>query len=362
MGNSAGLRIRYSIHIAPNALQSASLYRSQTEQGTIMGVKMQRIGVVTSGGDAPGMNACIRAVYRAGKFFGAEVYGIRRGYAGLIDGDMFQMERRDIANIIHLGGTVLGTSRSEEFKTPEGRQKAADQLIERGIDGLILIGGDGSFRGGNLLSIETEIPIIAIPGTIDNDIAGTDFSIGFDTAVNIALESIDRIRDTAISHGRLFFVEVMGHTSSFIAMEAGIAGGAAHLVLHDGHEEIEELCERLEAMFARGKHHAIVVVAEGDQPGCSFGISKVVSTRINIDSRVCVLGHTQRGGTPTSRDRVLASKLGVSAVSALMEGRSGVMAGELMREIVFQPIGEVVGKHREPDPRMTSLSRILTGY
>ena len=322
---------------------------------------MQRIGVITSGGDAPGMNACIRAVYRAGRYFGLEVFGVRRGYTGLIDGDIFQMERRDISNIIHLGGTVLGTARSDEFRTPEGRQKAADQLLDRGIDGLILIGGDGSFQGGNLFTIETGIPIVAIPGTIDNDIPGTDFSIGFDTAVNIALEAIDRIRDTAISHGRLFFVEVMGHTSSFIAVEAGIAGGAAHLVLHDGHSDVEDLCDQLRMMFTRGKHHAIVVVAEGDHPGCSFGISREVSECIKIESRVCVLGHTQRGGSPTSRDRVLAAKLGVSAVTALIEGQSGVMIGEVMREIVFIPIHEVVSAHREPDTRMTTLAKILAG-
>jgi 6-phosphofructokinase 1 len=327
-----------------------------------MGVKMQRIAVVTSGGDAPGMNACIRAVYRAGIYFGLEVYGIRRGYSGMINGEIFKIERHDVGNIIHLGGTILGTSRSEEFRTPEGREKATDQLIEKGIDGLILIGGDGSFKGGNLLSIESGIPVIAIPGTIDNDIPGTDFSIGFDTAVNIALESIDRIRDTAISHGRLFFVEVMGHTSSFIALEAGIAGGAAYLILHDGHQEIEELCTQLEYLFTRGKHHAIVVVAEGDHPGCSFGIAKIVSKRIQMESRVCVLGHTQRGGSPTSRDRVLAAKLGVSAVRALLEGKEGVMAGEVMREIVFQPIADIVGKQQESDPRITSLSKILTGF
>ncbi|HWQ63838.1 MAG TPA: 6-phosphofructokinase [Methanospirillum sp.] len=327
-----------------------------------MGVKMQRIAVVTSGGDAPGMNACIRAVYRAGVYAGVEIYGIRRGYTGMIDGDIYKIQRHDVGNIIHQGGTILGTSRSDEFRTPEGRQKAADQLFEKGIDGLILIGGDGSFKGGNYLSEETGIPIIAIPGTIDNDIAGTDFSIGFDTAVNIALESIDRIRDTAISHGRLFFVEVMGHTSSFIALEAGIAGGAAYLVLHDGHQEVEELCLHLESLFTKGKHHAIVVVAEGDHPGCSFGISKQVSARIKMESRVCVLGHTQRGGSPTSRDRVLAAKLGVSAVNALLNGQGGVMVGEIKREVVFQPFSDVIGKQQTTDPRMAVLSRILTGF
>lgn len=288
-----------------------------------MGEHIQRIGVLTSGGDAPGMNACIRAVYRAGVSCGLEVFGIRNGFAGLIDGDMVLLERLSVANIIHLGGTVLGTSRSEAFKTPEGRRQAAENLKKNGIDGLIIAGGDGSFRGGYFLSQESEIPIVTVPCTIDNDIYGTDFSIGFDTAVNIALESIDRVRDTAISHGRLFFVEVMGHSSDFIALESGIAGGAEHLILHDKNEDIDLLADRLDIMFKQGKRHAIVVVAEGKQPGCSFDISKIVSERIGVDSRVCVLGHTQRGGSPTARDRVLAAKLGVSAVQALVEGMSG---------------------------------------
>ncbi|HWQ68195.1 MAG TPA: 6-phosphofructokinase [Methanospirillum sp.] len=326
-----------------------------------MGEKIQRIGVLTSGGDAPGMNACIRAVYRGGTFHGMEVYGIKNGYTGLIAGEMNLLNRLDIANIIHVGGTVLGTSRSEEFMTLEGRRIAVDQLRKRGIQGLIIIGGDGSFRGANHLFQESGIPVIGIPGTIDNDIPGTDFSIGFDTAVNIALESIDRVRDTAISHGRLFFVEVMGHSSGFIALESGVAGGAEHLVLHSDQEDLDNLCERLKGMFARGKRHAIVVVAEGDHPGCSFALSKTVSERIGMDSRVCVLGHTQRGGSPTARDRVLAAKLGVSAVIGLMQGKTGVMAGEVMREIVFTPIGEVIGGRSDPDPRMTHLSRILSG-
>jgi 6-phosphofructokinase 1 len=307
------------------------------------------------------MNACIRAVYRAATAFGVEVYGIRNGFSGLIAGDFIHFQRKDIANIIHQGGTVLGTSRSEDFKTAQGRKIGADHLSRDGIEGLIIIGGDGSFRGGNFFAQESGIPVIGVPGTIDNDIPGTDFSIGFDTAVNIALESIDRIRDTAISHGRLFFVEVMGNTSSFIALESGIAGGAEYLFLSESAAEIDKLCDRLKGMFERGKRHAIVVVAEGNHPGCSFGIAQKVSDRIHLESRVCVLGHTQRGGSPTARDRVLAAKLGVSAVTGLLEGKSGVMVGELMREIVFKPISEVVSGRSVPDPRLTILSRILAG-
>lgn len=325
-----------------------------------MGEQIHRIGILTSGGDAPGMNACIRAVYRAGVTNGCEVFGIRDGFSGLINGDLIQLDRLSVANIIHLGGTILGTSRSEPFKTHEGRQKAIEQLRTNRIGGLIIVGGDGSFRGGNALSKESDIPIIAIPGTIDNDIYGTDFSIGFDTAVNIALESIDRIRDTAISHGRLFFVEVMGHSSDFIALESGIAGGAEHLVLHDKKADILQLSERLQTMFEKGKRHAIVVVAEGNEPGSSFAISRLVSERIGIEAKVCVLGHTQRGGSPTARDRVLAAKLGVSAVQALLEGKSGMMVGEIRNEIGFMPIEEVIAKHREPDSRMIWLSALLT--
>jgi 6-phosphofructokinase 1 len=327
-----------------------------------MGEQIQRIGVLTSGGDAAGMNACIRAVYRAATSAGVQVYGIRNGFTGLINGDMVLLERKDVANIIHLGGTVLGTSRSEEFKTEQGREIAAHNLRKNDIGGLIIIGGDGSFKGGHYLSEESGIPIVGIPGTIDNDIIGTDFSIGFDTAVNIALASIDRVRDTAISHGRLFFVEVMGHSSDFIALESGIAGGAEHLILHDSHNEIDYLCEKLQTMFAQGKRHAIVVVAEGSHPGCSFGLARKVTERILVESRVCVLGHTQRGGSPTARDRVLAAKLGVCAVLALMDGNNGIMVGEIKHDIVYRPISEVASGHRVPDSRMTRLSEILSGY
>lgn len=322
---------------------------------------MGRIGVLTSGGDAPGMNACVRAVFRAASAKGIGVVGIRDGFSGLISGDLHPLERRDVANIIHLGGTVLGTSRSEEFRTVEGRQIAAERLRDAEISALIIIGGDGSFRGGDHLSRESGIAVMAVPATIDNDIAGTDFCIGFDTAVNIALQSIDRIRDTAISHGRLFFVEVMGHSSGFIALESGIAGGAEYLVTDENRSDVDLLCRRLEEMFSRGKRHAIVVVAEGDEPGSSFSLAKQVSERLVLESRVCVLGHTQRGGSPTARDRVLAAKLGYSAVSGLLEGRSGVMTGELMREIVYLPIQEIATGRSRPDPRMTSLSRILSG-
>lgn len=322
---------------------------------------VRKIGVLTSGGDSPGMNACIRAIFRAGQYLGKEIFGVRKGYKGLINGDIFRMQRNDVANIIHLGGTVLGTSRSPEFKTFDGRKKAADNLRAAGIDSLIVIGGDGTFMGGSIFAEETGFQVVGVPGTIDNNVPGTDFSIGFDTAINVALDSIDRIRDTAISHGRLFFVEVMGHTSGFIAIESGIAGGADYLIGHEDHSEIEALCTRLTQAFNAGRQYAIVVVAEGNSPGCSFAIAKRVTSRINIESRVCILGHTQRGGSPTARDRVLAGKLGVSAVLALCGGMSGVMVGEGDRDIVYVPLSDVMKGKKELDPRLTTLAHILSG-
>lgn len=319
-----------------------------------------RIGILTSGGDAPGMNAAIRAVYRAAHELGIEVVGIRRGFSGLIEGDFFLMDRSHVANIIHLGGTVLGTSRSEEFKTSEGRKKSAENLKNADIDALLVIGGEGSFRGADLFNDETGIPTIGIPGSIDNDIPGTDFSIGFDTAINTALEAIDKIRDTAISHGRLFFVEVMGRSSDLVAIESGIAGGAEYLVLPGDHDAIMDLCARLTDAFSAGKRYAIVVVAEGEKPGCSFEISQKVSEQIDIESRVVVLGHIQRGGSPTARDRVLAAKLGVSAVYAYTKGHAGVMVGELRRSVVLTPFDKVITGRQKPEPNIIRLAQILT--
>ncbi|KAF5086045.1 6-phosphofructokinase [Methanospirillum sp. J.3.6.1-F.2.7.3] len=319
-----------------------------------------RIGILTSGGDAPGMNAAIRAVFRAASECNIEIVGIRRGFAGLIDGNLFLMDRSHVANIIHQGGTILGTSRSETFKTPEGRRIAADVLQNAEVDALFVIGGDGSFRGADLFNDETGIPTIGIPGSIDNDIPGTDFSIGFDTAINTALESIDKIRDTASSHGRLFFVEVMGKSSDLIAIESGIAGGAEYLILPDNKHAMDDLCSRLTQAFDAGKRYAIVVVAEGACPGCSFQIAKEVSSRISMESRVCVLGHTQRGGSPTARDRVLAAKLGVSAVNAYMKGYAGVMVGEVRRSVILTPFDKVITGRQKPEPNIIRLSHILT--
>ncbi|MFC1920861.1 6-phosphofructokinase [Chloroflexota bacterium] len=320
---------------------------------------MRKIGILTSGGDAPGMNACVRAAVRAALANDLEITGIMRGYEGLIHGNIMTLDRRTVANIIHQGGTILGTARSEEFRSKEGRLKAIQKLKEAEIEGLILIGGDGTFRGGTLLAEEAGISVVGIPGTIDNDCYGTDFTIGFDTAVNTALEAIDRIRDTAASHDRLFFIEVMGRHTGFIALESGIAGGVEEFVIPEVPMSIEELCSRLQKNFLAGKKSAIVVVAEGDQPGDSFRIAEEVRKRANCESRVVVLGHLQRGGSPTARDRVLASKLGIAAVLALLDDKEGYMVGEVNREISYTPLKDTWEMKKPLHPGLTNLLNYL---
>jgi 6-phosphofructokinase 1 len=323
-------------------------------------VAVKKIGILTSGGDAPGMNACIRAAVRAALANNLEIFGIMWGYAGMIRGEMIPLDRRAVANIIHQGGTILGTARSEEFRTEEGRAKAIKMLQDKGIEGLILIGGDGTFRGGTLLSQECGVAVVGIPGTIDNDCYGTDYTIGFDTAINTALEAIDRIRDTATAHDRLFFVEVMGRNTGFIALESGIAGGAEEFLIPEVPISVEELCQRLEKNFKRGKRSSIVVIAEKDQPGVSFQIAQEVKNKTGFDSRVCILGHIQRGGAPTARDRVLASRLGTGAVQALVDGKGGYMVGEINRKITYTPLKDTWGKKKALHPELTDLLKILS--
>lgn len=320
---------------------------------------MKRIGILTSGGDAPGMNACIRAAVRTAMANNVEILGIRRGYAGLIEGDMLALDRESIANIIHRGGTMLGTSRCPEFTTIEGRAKAIKVLEEAGIDGLVLLGGDGTFHGGMLLANECNVNISGVPTTIDNDVYGTDYTVGFDTAVNTALEAIDRIRDTAVSHAWLFFVEVMGHHTGFIALESGIAGGAEETIIPED-DSTDELWTRLRESFEQGKKSAIVVVAEGDQPGHTFAIAEEVKDKLKIEFRVCILGHVQRGGSPTARDRVLASNLGAAAVSALLTGKSGYMVGEVKNEIAYTALADTWGKKKALSPRLEELASLLS--
>jgi len=321
---------------------------------------MKRIGILTSGGDAPGMNAGIRAAVRTALANDLEIFGIRSGYAGLIRGDIFPLGRREVANIIHQGGTILGTARSSEFMAREGRAIAIKALEQAGIEGLILIGGDGTFRGGTELAQECGISIVGVPATIDNDVYGTDHTIGFDTAINTALESIDRIRDTAAALDRLFFVEVMGRHTGFIALESGIAGGAEEVLIPEAPLSIDELCLHLKENFKGGKKSAIVVVAEAGQPGQSFRIAQEVKEKTGFDSRVCILGHIQRGGSPTARDRVLASKLGAAAVTALLNGKGGHMVGDTNGEITYTPLKDTWEKRKQLNANLVELAKLLS--
>jgi len=320
---------------------------------------MKRIGVLTSGGDAPGMNACIRAIVRCGASRGLEVVGMRQGYRGILAENFVKLGRRSVANIIHRGGTVLETARCEEMKTEEGIRKANEILQRKGIEGLITIGGDGTFRGAVALAESGDVKVIGIPGTIDNDVYGTDYAIGFDTAINTALDAIDKIRDTAGSLQRPFFIEVMGRCRGFIALEVGIAGGAEDILIPEVETKIEQLCLDIRRSFKKGKKSFIVIVAEGDEAGGVFSIAQQVWERLRLEYRICVLGHVQRGGSPTARDRVLASKLGAAAVDALVNGKSGYMVGELKEEIAFTPLRETWEKMKELDSNLLRLVRVL---
>ena len=320
---------------------------------------MKKIGVLTSGGDAPGMNACIRAIVRCAVGHKLEVIGIRRGYAGLLEGEFVKLGPRSVANVIHHGGTFLETARCEEMKTKEGIKKASEALHQEGIEGLITLGGDGTFRGAVALAESAGIRVIGIPATIDNDVYGTDYSIGFDTATNTALDAIDKIRDTAGSLQRPFFIEVMGRYRGFIALNVGIAGGAENILIPETETKIEELCHSIKRDFTRGKKSSIVVVAEGDEAGGAVSVAKQIGGRLGVEYRVCVLGHIQRGGSPTARDRILASKLGAAAVDALVSGKTGYMVGELRGEIAFTPLEETWEKRKELDKNLLQLMKVL---
>jgi 6-phosphofructokinase 1 len=319
---------------------------------------MEKIGLLTSGGDSPGMNACIRAVVRSAANEDIEVVGIRRGYSGLLNGEFVKLNRRAVANIIQRGGTMLETSRCEEMKTVEGRRKGIQLLEQEGIEGLVVIGGDGTFHGAAAMAEESQIKLIGIPATIDNDIYGTDYAIGFDTAVNTALEAIDRIRDTADAFERIFFVEVMGRDSGFIALEVGIAGGAEEVIIPEKETDLEKLCQTLKESFKRGKRSSIIVVAEGNEVGHTVQIAQYVQYRLKASCRVCTLGHIQRGGSPTARDRVLASRLGIAAIEGLLNGKDGHVVGESKGEIVYIPFPETWEKKKELDLSLLT-SKIL---
>jgi 6-phosphofructokinase 1 len=304
---------------------------------------IQNIGILTSGGDSPGMNAAIRAAVRTGVFLGLNVFGIRRGYQGMIEGDVFQMKTTDVSNIIQRGGTILKTARSKEFMTDEGMKKAYDQVKAHNIEGLLLIGGDGTFRGANAFFEKYAIPAVGMPGTIDKDLSGTDFTIGFDTAVNTAVEAIDKIRDTADAHNRLFVVEVMGRDAGYIALYSGISCGAEDILIPEEVTDIEIVLERIASDERRHKNVHIIVVAEGDDYGGGSDVSaKIIARFPQLDVRTSILGHIQRGGSPTYADRVLASRLGHAAVNALVAGKTQVMAGIMNDEVVFTPFENVV--------------------
>jgi 6-phosphofructokinase 1 len=322
--------------------------------------KISRIGVLTSGGDSPGMNACIRAVVRTALYHGIHVVGIIRGYAGLIDGEMKEMGISSVSNIIQHGGTIIKTARSEEFKTPEGRSQAYANIQKWEIDALITIGGDGTYRGASDLSREYNIPVVGAPGTIDNDIYGTDFTIGYDTAVNTALDAVDRIRDTAASHDRIFFVEVMGRNSGFIALDVGLAGGAEIILIPETSTDVDEISDVLVKGRKRGKNSSIVIVAEGDEAGNSYKIAEKVKEKTGLDYRVTVLGHIQRGGSPTARDRILASKLGSVAVESIKNGTSGVMMGEINGKVVPTELESIWSNKKSVDMNLCHLAEILS--
>lgn len=322
---------------------------------------MKRIGVFTSGGDAPGMNAAIRAVVRAGIFYNKEIIGIYRGYEGMIEGDFVPMEVRSVSNILQRGGTILKSARSKEFLTAEGRAKAYEQLKKHNIDGLICIGGDGSFTGLHHLYKEHNIPCVCIPGTIDNDIPGTDYTIGYDTATNTAVNAIDKIRDTALSHNRLFFIEVMGRDSGYIAINSGIAGGAVAVIIPEEETSIDELIEKLNATGTQNKTSSLVIVAEGGKSGSAMEIAQKVKERFSyFDTKVTILGHLQRGGTPTYFDRVLASKMGVAAIEGLDAGQTDVMVGIVHQQVIFNKFEEIMSQPKDIRKDDLRIAKILS--
>ncbi|MGB3586951.1 MAG: 6-phosphofructokinase [Tunicatimonas sp.] len=322
---------------------------------------MKKIAVLSSGGDSPGMNACIRAVIRGAIYHGVEAYGIKYGYNGLIEGDIYKMKSYSVSNIIQRGGTILKSARSAEFRTPEGRKKAFYQLQRRGIEGLVVIGGDGTFTGANIFCQEYGVPVVGAPGTIDNDLYGTDLTIGFDTAVNTALNAIDNIRDTANSHDRIFFIEVMGRDSGYIAIQSGIGGGAELIMVPETSTSIEDVIHTLGQGRNHEKTSSIVVVAEGDEEGGAIEVAAKVKARLEgKDFKVSILGHIQRGGAPTAMDRILASRLGLAAVEGLLNGKRSMMAGVINNRIVYTDFKECINTSKPLEQDMLRMVKILS--
>lgn len=321
---------------------------------------LKRIGVYTSGGDAPGMNAAIRAVVRTAIPSGFEVVGIKQGYTGMMNGTFETLQLSSVANIIQRGGTVLKAGRAPEFLKPESRSQAAANLKKAEIEALVVIGGDGSFRGAHALWEEHKIPVIGVPGTIDNDIYGTDRTIGYDTAVNTALDAIDRIRDTAASHDRLFIVEVMGRDSGFIAVDVAVAGGAEEVFIPENLASVDRAIQHIQRGLARGKSSSILVAAEGQNPGRAYDLADQIRRKSGFEAKVCILGHIQRGGSPTAGDRILASRLGYTAVRALQKGLTDCMVGEAGGQLVTVPLTDCIGKKKRVPNELIELAQLLS--
>lgn len=323
---------------------------------------MKKIAVFTSGGDAPGMNACLRAVVRTGLYHGLEVFGIKRGYEGLISDDIIPMDGHSVSNIIQMGGTILQTARSKRFFTPEGRQQAYENLQKRGIEGVVAIGGDGTFTGADIFMKEhPDLNFVGCPGTIDNDLIGTDFTIGYDTATNTAMQAIDNIKDTADSHNRLFFIEVMGRDAGFIALRTAIATGAEAVLVPETRTDLDHLVERLDYYYRKkGKTSGIVIVAEGDEGGGAMQVAEAVKKRFDrYEIKVAILGHIQRGGRPTCLERVRASQMGMEAVKALLDGKKGVMIGLVHNRVEYTPFAQAIKHTEDINPVMLEMVEVL---
>lgn len=322
---------------------------------------IKTIAVLTSGGDSPGMNAAIRAVVRTCAFYHKEVYGVYEGYKGLIEGSIEQLNARSVKNILNRGGTFLKSSRSEEFRTAEGRKKAFENVKKFKIDALVLIGGNGTFTGAHIFYEEYGIPVIGIPGTIDNDLFGTDYTLGFDSATNVVVECIDKIRDTAESHNRMFLIEVMGRDSGFIALRSAVASGAIDVILPEENSPMEDLIGEITKGAENQKTHKLIVVAEGNKLGDTFSIAKELKSKFpDIETKVTILGHLQRGGAPSCLDRILASELGVAAIEGLLDGKTDVMVGTQNKKVVYTFLQKSISNKAALDPELLRISKILS--
>ncbi|MDZ7741583.1 MAG: 6-phosphofructokinase [Bacteroidota bacterium] len=324
-------------------------------------LKIKKIGLLTSGGDAPGMNAAVRAIVRTAINNEVEAFGVMNGYQGLIKGDYKKMDSASVSNIIQRGGTILKTARSKDFMSYEGRERAHKELKKHKIDALVVIGGDGTFTGAKIFEEEFGFPMIGLPGTIDNDLFGTDFTIGFDTAINNVVQAVDKIRDTAAAHDRLFLIEVMGRDAGFIALRSGIAAGAEDILVPETKTYINNLIDKLNHDWRRNKRSGIIIVSEGDDFGGAYDVADEIKKRFDhFEIRVTILGHVQRGGPPTCGDRVLASTLGYEAVIALLKGKSGVMTGQIDNKIVFTPFEKAIKQHHRMNKHLLEIARVLS--